>query len=133
MINHPVHIYDQVSKQLSPSSLIPLCDFGGDMFSMGLKIDQFNTPVCHNFKAKILNDQLCYEVDLNRYKDSFSNNKLNQGLTLYIDTNIDRQYPRGNQTNEGIRAANLFHYHTSIICSKIHRWEKLYGTFWNTR
>ena len=32
---------------------------------MGVKIDQFAVPVCNSFQAKVLNDQLCYEVDLN--------------------------------------------------------------------
>ena len=31
----------------------------------GVNIDQFDIPVCTSFKATILNDQLCYEVDLN--------------------------------------------------------------------
>ena len=39
------------------------------MSTVGVKLDQFDDPVCNSFHAKILNDQLCYEVDLN----SFSN------------------------------------------------------------
>ena len=35
------------------------------MSSVGVKIDQFDVPVCNSFQAKILNAQLCYEVDLN--------------------------------------------------------------------
>ena len=30
---------------------------------------EFEDPVCDSFKAKIRNDQLCYEVDLEKYKD----------------------------------------------------------------
>ena len=40
------------------------------MSAMGVIIDQFNVPVCNKFKATILNDQLCYEVDPNDFKDS---------------------------------------------------------------
>ena len=36
------------------------------MSSVGVKIDQFDVPVCNSFQAKILNDQLCYEVDLSK-------------------------------------------------------------------
>ena len=32
------------------------------MSAMGVKIDKFDVPVCNSFQAKILNDQLCYEV-----------------------------------------------------------------------
>jgi len=39
------------------------------MSAMGVKIDQFNVPVCNAFEAKIMNDQLCYEVDLERFSD----------------------------------------------------------------
>ena len=35
---------------------------------MGVNIKQFDVPVCNSFKAKILNDQLCYEIDLNKLK-----------------------------------------------------------------
>ena len=56
---------------------------------MGVKIDQFEVPVCNSFKAKILNDQLCYEVDPNRFRSS--NDETIQDLKLYIDVNEDRQ------------------------------------------
>ena len=48
-------------------------------------------PICSSFKAKVLNDQLCYEVDPNKYKMNLNANELRQGLKLYIDTNNDRQ------------------------------------------
>ena len=97
IINHPVHINQRNSKQLSPSSLIPVCNFGG--VNIGIMIKEFNIPVCNLFTYKIIADQLCYEVDLNRFKDSFTNQILSQGLKLYIDRNLDRQYPRGSQNN----------------------------------
>ena len=68
MINHPVHI-STPDNRLSLSALIPFCDFGGNMAAMGVKIDQFDVPVCNAFQAKIMNDQLCYEVDLNTFSD----------------------------------------------------------------
>ena len=39
------------------------------MSAMGVEIDQFVVPVCNSFQAKIMNDQLCYEVDLNKFSD----------------------------------------------------------------
>ena len=48
--------------------VIPFCEFGGNMSVMGVKIDQFDVPVCNSFRPKILRDQLCYTVDPNEYK-----------------------------------------------------------------
>ena len=91
--NHPVHIFDNTQKKLSPSSFIPFCDFGGNKEAMGVKIDKYQQPVCNSFEARILNDQLCYEIDPNGLgvvgSDSFS-----KGLTLFIDNNVERMYPK---------------------------------------
>ena len=77
---------------MSVSAFIPFCDFGGNMSSMGVKIDMFGIPVCNSFQAKILNDQLCYEVDLNRFSHRLNIDKyLKLGLNLIIDYNEDRQ------------------------------------------
>ena len=45
MINHPVHIIDQ-DNELYPTALVPFCEFSGNMSVMGVKIDQFNVPIC---------------------------------------------------------------------------------------
>ena len=96
LLNHPVHIIDKEGN-LSPSALIPFCEFAGNMSTMGVEIEHFDVPVCNSFQAKVLNDQLCYEVDPNKYtyKDYLTANEfkqaIKQGLTLYIDTNDDRQ------------------------------------------
>ena len=42
--NHPVHLVDG-SGNVSISSLIPFCEFGGNMSSVGVKIDQFEARV----------------------------------------------------------------------------------------
>ena len=85
-----MHIIDEEGK-LSPSALIPFCEIGGNMSIMGTRTEYFREPVCTSFQAKILNDQLCYEVDPNKYKMNLNANELKQGLKLYIDTNNDRQ------------------------------------------
>ena len=79
--NHPVHFVTN-GGELSPSAFIPFCEFGGNMSAMGVKIDQFDVPVCNSFQAKVLNDQLCYEVDLNRFT-----NKV-QGVSINCQTRI---------------------------------------------
>ena len=62
------------------------------MSSMGVKIENFSVPVCNSFQPKILNDQICYEVDLNTYanKDNIDKN-LKLGLSFMMDYNEDRQ------------------------------------------
>ena len=64
---------------------------------MGDDIDQFDVPVCNSFKAKILNDQLCYEVDLNDHKEFFSNENLKKGLKFLVDENRDRFFSWSNR------------------------------------
>ena len=62
------------------------------MSAMGVKIDQFVVPVCNSFQAKIMNDQLCYEVDLNKFSDKNNiRNELKLGLNFLMDYNEDRQ------------------------------------------
>merc|ERR1712079_56903 len=90
-INHPVHIVKS-DDILSPSAFIPFCEFGGNMKAMGVQIDQFDVPVCNSFQAKILNDQLCYEVDLNRFTNKTNiKNELELGFSFIMDYNEDRQ------------------------------------------
>ena len=62
------------------------------MDSMGIKIDQFKRPVCNSFQPIIRNDQLCYQVDLNRFRNEDKLVKqLKKGLVLLLDFNEDRQ------------------------------------------
>ena len=69
------------------------------MSEMGVKIDQFDVPVCDVFKAKVVKDQLCYEVDPNGLKDPFHIDRdLKRGLTLLLDYNEDRQVVFDNPT-----------------------------------
>ena len=90
-INHPVHIVTR-GGQISPSALIPFCDFGGNMSAMGVKIDQFAVPICNAFEAKIINDQLCYEADLQTFSDNNNIEKeLEIGFSFLMDYNEDRQ------------------------------------------
>ena len=62
------------------------------MSSVGLKMDKFGPPVCNVFQAIKRNDQLCYEVDLNRFsnKDNIRN-EMRLGFVFFMDYNEDRQ------------------------------------------
>ena len=99
IINHPVHIMTH-DKDLSPSAFIPFCEFGGNMSAVGVKIKQFAVPVCNSFQAKILNDQLCYEVDLKKFSDRNSNRKkLKLGFSFILDYNEDKQVTSYQENN----------------------------------
>ena len=52
-----------------------------------------NLPICKSFTPKIFYDQLCYEVDVNKYLQQSQNRKdaVRIGLSLLIDTNENRQ------------------------------------------
>ena len=92
--NHPVHILNSEGG-FSPSAFIPFCFFGQDMINMGTKIDDFEVPVCNIFAAKILNNQVCYEMDLNLFKDKNDiKYQLKAGITLILDINEERQFEK---------------------------------------
>ena len=86
-MNHPVHILDR-DGNLSPSSFIPFCSFGGDLSLMGTEADMFPIPVCNSFREKSFNGQLCYEADINKYKGRVDwQNSLQTGLSFVVDIN----------------------------------------------
>ena len=102
--NHPVHIFDK-NGFLSPTAFIPFCSFGGDMKSMGKRSELYDVPVCNSFKSKIRNNQLCYEIDLEDYKDPNNIEKqLKEGLVLVVDYNEERQMAKliENQNDESM-------------------------------
>ena len=90
-VKHPVHIIKK-DKKFSPSAFIPFCEFGGNMDAVGEKIDHFNITVCNSFQPKLTYDQLCYEIDLNRFSKKDNNEKeLHLGFVFIMDYNEDRQ------------------------------------------
>ena len=90
--NHPVHILNK-NGSLSPSSFIPFCSFGKNLLLVGTKIEEFDFPICNIFTPKVLNNQLCYETDLAKLKDT-SNivQQYEMGLVLILDYNEDKQF-----------------------------------------
>ena len=62
------------------------------MSSVGIFIDSLNFFLCNSFQAKVLNDQLCYEVDLNMISNRDNiENELKTGFVFIMDYNEDRQ------------------------------------------
>ena len=86
-----MHIIDNEGS-LSPSAFIPFCAFGNNISTMGVKIAKFDVPVCNSFKAKVLNDQFCYEVDVKDIIDKqVLKKELDIGLMFLMDHNEDRE------------------------------------------
>ena len=117
-----MHIITQ-NKHISPSAFIPFCEFGGNISStIGIKIDNFEEPVCNIFQATILNDQLCYEVDVSRFvnKDNIKQD-LKSGFAFIMDYNEDRQVDKITQDELEI-AGSIVEYdqgHASIYLNTI--------------
>ena len=89
--NHPVHMIDS-SGSLSPSAFIPFCSFGGDFDALGTNYSNFKVPICNSFQATIKDEQICYDLHLEKYKNELDLVKqLQEGLELYLDYNEDKQ------------------------------------------
>ena len=95
MSNHPVHLIDSEGNS-SPTALIPFCEFGGSMTSLGRKIKEFDVPICTSFEPVIFKKQLCYQIDVNKYRKGI---KKEAGLALLVDFNEDRHLSLNDEKN----------------------------------
>ena len=68
--HHPVHILDH-DGNYSPSAFIPFCSFGEVSKDVGVKLKQFDIPICTSFEPKVFKNQLCYQMDLEKFKGTF--------------------------------------------------------------
>ena len=87
--SHPVHLIDNNNQTLNPTALVPFCSVSDDYSAMGVKIDQIDVPVCNSFRPKMMRDQLCYTVDLNKIKQQIDF-KDTITFSFFIDYNEDR-------------------------------------------
>ena len=58
---------------------------------LGVRNSNFKFPVCSAFRKKIVHGELCYQVNINKFKKSFSDRDLSRGLTFLLDYNEDRK------------------------------------------
>ena len=101
LMNHPVHIVDSETGTTSPSAFIPFCDFAGKMGDVGTKLPEFDLPVCNSFTKTVIDGQLCYELEVNKfYTEPRVEEQLTKGLTLILDYNEDRNLIRVNEGEE---------------------------------
>ena len=79
------------------------------MESLGTRIKDFDIPVCSSFQAKIKDDQLCYELDLQKLKNNTDiEDQLKSGLFLVLDYNEDRQLIMKNQISKTTDKLKIF-------------------------
>ena len=112
MINHPVHISDNTNS----SVFIPFCFFGG--FSLGRESGDFQEPVCDLFKRKVVRGQVCYEAEINQFKEKVENweEALQKGFSFIVDTNDEFDMKNLMEKNssisqkaEGARYLTVYH------------------------
>ena len=84
MINHPVHISDRRTV----SAFIPFCSLGDDADRVGEMFEGFQVPVCNLFREKVVAGQVCYEADINQFKQEVNwVEVLTKGFGFLVDTN----------------------------------------------
>ena len=94
LFNHPVHILDD-EDNLSPSAFIPFCSFEGSSDLLGRELDHFSLPVCSSFKRRVLDGQLCYQIDVNTLVPNKTAAGLQKGgLSLLVDANAEYDLSR---------------------------------------
>ena len=83
-INHPVHISDDNGL----SAFIPFCSFGTKLSGTEAEFNDFQGQFCSLFREKIVDGRVCYEADLNQFKNKLVpwDKTLQAGLRLIIDT-----------------------------------------------
>ena len=75
LTNHPPHFVND-RGEVSPSAFIPFCQLGQSMKIMEHESKyQLTVPICKSFRPKIFYDQLCYEVDVNKYLEESTNKR----------------------------------------------------------
>ena len=89
LLDHPVHILNENLK-LSPSAFIPFCSFEGSPDLLSQKNINFSKPVCSSFKKRILDGQLCYQINVNTIINGTTAAELQKGgLSLLVDASAE--------------------------------------------
>ena len=85
------------------------------MTALGRNTAEFSVPVCNIFEARVKNDQLCYEVDLELLNDDDDmNHQLKDGLVLILDFNEDMQTDIVDEQLLNDEERNYFHSNEEI-------------------
>ena len=78
---------------------------------IGEKLSNFQVPVCSLFRKKIFSGQVCYEADLNQFKNKIDWKKaLKKGFSFIIDTNDEYDVKNLFQRKTPRRLENNFEF-----------------------
>ena len=94
------------SDLLSPSAFIPFCELAGDPSLLGRRVADFDVPVCDKFEPTVVEGQICYRLETERYfkqlrREGGDDGKEKEGLTLLLDYNEERNIQQpGDQTTQ---------------------------------
>ena len=98
-----MHIIDNKGT-LSPSAFIPFCSFGENMEIVGTQIEGFSDPICNSFVPNVHLNQLCYKIELERFRSNKDiKNQLKDGLVMILDYNENRQFVREQKKEDSKR------------------------------
>ena len=65
------------------------------MSIMGSMVDGLRLPVCDKFERKIIEDRICYQIDVNEFSENVDKKKfINDGLLLVLDYNEEKMLSR---------------------------------------
>ena len=80
------------SGRPSPSAFIPFCELDGDASLLGRRVAGFDVPVCDKFEARVVEGQICYRLETDRFKQlrRGKEGEGREGLTLLLDYNEER-------------------------------------------
>ena len=99
--NHPPHILNINDGKVSPSSFIPFCSFAGNWNLTGQYTDMFSIPVCNIFKETLVDGQLCYKADVDKFREEVDKRKIaTEGFVFILDHNENRNVEVGSVNNE---------------------------------
>ena len=86
--HHPVHLTFDKEGNLPPSAFVPFCSYQEDSNLLGQGRSELdNMTVCEKFKPVILEGQLCYSLNITKYKKKPTKVGKRNGLFLLIDNN----------------------------------------------
>ena len=104
LVNHPVH----VSEEEKLSAFIPFCSFEYGLF------EDFQGSLCRIFREKVVFGQVCYEADINQFKNNVHSWKrsLQKGFSFIVDTNEEydvRNIITNNTSTESVQHSASYH------------------------
>ena len=85
---HPVHLQPDTKGNLPPSALIPFCSYQGEHNLQGQKaLGSQKSTFCDIFDPTILEGQLCYLLNVTKFKTTATKTGKKSGLFLLLDPN----------------------------------------------